>query len=391
MANQLHIAIIGYGIAGIATAIQLRRSGHLVEHFERADSVQPTGGGLLLHPPTLKLLQELGVLDRVLQRGAHVAHIHGETLHGRRLMSLRYADHAGPGFAIGTQRRALIDILGDADRGREQLRLAHRIVSVDPDQGSLRDGNQVEHGPYDLIIAADGANSSIRPLFPTLIGRDREYPWAALVCLVADPDSRVSDHLMQHFDTTRHVSFWPVGSNARDAPRLVNTSIKTTSVEATPGQTLDQWKPRMAALCPSLVPILDRAADDTPMWPYRYRDVSLHRCMIGRLVFIGDAAHSMSPQLGQGARMALEDARALSTSLEQASSPATALALFDQRRRAHVARYQRLSRWLTPLFQSESQVLSRFRDQLCATVSGFPWPNRKLLALLCDERSSQTG
>lgn len=94
----------------------------------------------------------------------------------------------------------------------------------------------------------------------------------------------------------------------------------------------------------------------------RYRDVVLHRSALGRLVFIGDAAHAMSPQLGQGVNMALMDAAALADSLGDHTTIEQALADYGRRRRSHVAVYQRLSRWVTPLFQSDRDSLAWLRD-----------------------------
>lgn len=84
-----------------------------------------------------------------------------------------------------------------------------------------------------------------------------------------------------------------------------------------------------------------------------YRDAVLDRWYRGRLVLAGDAAHSMSPQLGQGVNMALLDAMALRDALRSEASIEAALARYQAQRKAHVRLYQFWSRWLTPVFQSD--------------------------------------
>ena len=98
-----------------------------------------------------------------------------------------------------------------------------------------------------------------------------------------------------------------------------------------------------------------------------------------KLVFIGDSAHSTSPQLGQGANMALIDAFALASALNEARSVDDALAAYAKARRWHVRLYQALSYGFTPFYQSDSIVLPILRDNLVATVGRLP-PVQRLLA-----------
>ena len=98
-----------------------------------------------------------------------------------------------------------------------------------------------------------------------------------------------------------------------------------------------------------------------------------------RLAIIGDAAHSTSPQLGQGANMALLDAAALAHALETAAGLDDALGRYARARRLHVRLFQALSRAFTPFYQSDSMVLPFIRDRLVATVAKIP-PVPRLLA-----------
>lgn len=96
---------------------------------------------------------------------------------------------------------------------------------------------------------------------------------------------------------------------------------------------------------------------------------------------IGDAAHSTSPQLGQGANMALLDAAALANALARSPDIETALAAYVESRRRHVRLFQALSYLFTPFYQSDSTLLPLLRDRLVATIARVP-PAPQLLAAM---------
>ena len=112
------------------------------------------------------------------------------------------------------------------------------------------------------------------------------------------------------------------------------------------------------------------------------RVVGLRRPWRERMVFIGGAAPGMSPQLGQGVNMALLDAQALAVALAAKPNIADAFAAYARERTRHVAIYQRLSRWLTPRFQSDSRVLAPLRDTFFAPLGRLPYAKPQMLKIL---------
>ncbi|MBD4671506.1 FAD-dependent monooxygenase, partial [Xanthomonas citri pv. citri] len=103
-----------------------------------------------------------------------------------------------------------------------------------------------------------------------------------------------------------------------------------------------------------------------------YRDAVVTRWHRGRFVLAGDAAHAMSPQLGQGVNMALLDALAMRDALRVGADLDAALQHYQRERQAHVAIYHRWSRWLTPLFQSERDLWAHGRDLLLRPMGRVP-------------------
>ena len=109
-----HVAVVGYGTGGQGVALMLARDGHRVEVFERAPAPGPVGAGFLLQPVGLAVLWELGLLEAALAHGAPVARLHGETVAGRAVMDMRYAELEPRLYGLGLQRGALFELLDAA-------------------------------------------------------------------------------------------------------------------------------------------------------------------------------------------------------------------------------------------------------------------------------------
>jgi 2-polyprenyl-6-methoxyphenol hydroxylase-like FAD-dependent oxidoreductase len=99
-----------------------------------------------------------------------------------------------------------------------------------------------------------------------------------------------------------------------------------------------------------------------------------------RLVAVGDAFHAASPQLGQGANMAMLDARALAHALRTESDIGEALSTYASLRRGQLAFYQALSWGFTPFYQSDSTVLPPLRDWIVAPATRLPLARRLVAA-----------
>ena len=368
MSRALNIAIVGYGIAGIAAAINLRRAGHGIRHFERNDPPIASGAGMLLHPAAMRELEPLGVLPAAVERGAPIRRICAQTIHGRSLMDFRYGDVLDGQFALGIQRGTLHRLLASVDPGRDQVIAGRRIVSVEPDTGYLCDEEHVRHGPFDLIVVADGTYSQLRGQLIASTRHAREADSAALVGLLDDPRQLAGDRLAQHFDGTRHLSIWPAGcAFIGDSPRC-SIAINISLSEAEAFRDEHRRRELMTQLCPKLRELVHDGGEDISLRTFTYRDVELDQSCVGRVAIIGDAAHSMSPQLGTGAQLAMEDAAALTGALNQHADVCDALRAFMRTRTPQVRRHHLASRWLTPLFQSDNEAMAFLRDRVFAST-----------------------
>ncbi len=382
--TPLHVAIVGYGTAGQSAALMLARDGHRVEVFERAPEPGPAGAGFLLQPSGLQVLWESGLLDAAFAHGWCVRRLYGETPCGRAVMDMRYAGLDPRLFGLGMQRGALFSLLHEAVAGMVDLHAGHAIEAVSDDTRRVRDQHGRWHGPFDLVVIADGAGSRLRGVTEQ-VECDAVYPWGALWCLLPQADWAWGDELRQRYVAARKmIGMLPVGTRPGDAtPRLsFFWSLPVDDFEGWRARGLPAWREEVARLWPEAGDRLSGIADAAQLARAMYRDVTMRQWHRGRMVLLGDAAHAMSPQLGQGVNMALMDALALRDALRACADVRDALDAYQHDRRAHVRVYQFWSRWLTPLFQSNHDMVAKTRDVAFLPLGKLPGGRGHMLRVL---------
>ncbi len=373
----MKVGIVGCGTAGAAAAIMLARQGVDVSVFERVHEPKPVGAGIMLQPTGQAVLARMGLLQPIAERGARIDRLWFRTPSGRTIVDLQYAAIDRAWHAYGIHRGLLFDTLYTA---------ACREVKVSTGcemRGLRRDGAQTlylvckdgsERGPFDLIIVADGAVSELR----TAAGgtkRDAQYPWGALWFVADDPEGVYTRELYQiGVRSHRLYGVLPTGRGPHHDTPVVSLfwSLPVREVEAWRQTPLETWKAEVRALDPRIDLVLDKITDHSQVTFARYRDVQMTRWHDRGVVFIGDAAHATSPQLGQGANLALVDACVLADSIRISPSIDAALDLYASQRRKHLRFYQRMTRWLTPFFQSDHRLLGWLRDWTFPIANAIP-------------------
>ena len=147
-------------------------------------------------------------------------------------------------------------------------------------------------------------------------------------------------------------------------------------------QGLDCWKQAVIGYWPELEPLLHQFQVLDDLTFSQYNDTIMTLWHYDRLLFIGDAAHCTSPQLGQGANLALIDALTLSDCLQQTDDINAALKIFTEVRSKHIRFYQLASRLLTPFFQSDSKTAALIRDKNFGLLCKTPWVKTQMLRTL---------
>lgn len=384
----MKIAIVGYGTAGQASAILLSGQGHQVTVFEKSPSLGPVGAGFLLQPTGLAVLERMGLAGQALALGQRIDQLQGHTPRGRAVMDMRYTDRREGCFGLGMTRGALFELLRGAHADAPRVRTGVRITSYDDETHELLDDAGGFHGPFDLVVAADGAHSAVRPSCTGNVRRESVYRWGAVWCLLRIDDWAAPTTLLQRYAGTQAmIGMLPVGTRPGHDGRWVTFywSLPGDQVDAFDDAGVAAMKARVHGIWPEISPHLAHLEHAAQLNRARYRDVVLKAPHHARLVVIGDAAHAMSPQLGQGVNMALLDAAALADALAVHTDAEAALTAYRKQRHAHVRIYQRMSRWLTPLFQSGYTPLGWCRDAFFGPLGRAPGARGAMLSILTGE------
>jgi 2-polyprenyl-6-methoxyphenol hydroxylase-like FAD-dependent oxidoreductase len=384
--KSLHIGIAGAGPAGLAAALYLSRAGHRVEILERYERPAPVGSGLLMQPTGLTVLDDLGLFETIRALGSRIDRLHGaDARSGRTVLDVRYDAAPGGRYGLAVQRAALFGTLHNAVLAagisiRTGLPLAGTATTGDGVALIAATGDQV--GLYDLVVDASGARSPLiggSAVAPKV--RDLSYGafWATLDGGEARYDRTA---LSQRYDRAKvMIGVLPAGRAKPDERDCVAFfwSLKVADAEAVKAAGLERWKAVIRSYWPDCAPFLDQIHDWDQLTLARYAHRTARPPFDGNVVFIGDSAHSTSPQLGQGANMALLDAAALAYALSTAPDLASALRAYAASRRNHVLLFQALSLAFTPFYQSDSHAIAWVRDRLVSTVAKLP-PVQRLLA-----------
>lgn len=382
----MKIAIIGAGFAGLSASIGLH--GHDITLYEQALELKPVGAGLLIQPFGLSVLRRMGLDEGVIQAGDRIERLIGKTLASHTILNLQYNKYEQDFFGVGIHRGSLFRLLyHKAMNSHPKLVLqAHvcdlRDVHTQP-KVVLTDGSVSD--PYDLVIVSNGARSSLRALLP---GKkfEQEYPWGALWGVFENTGLDTSTLFQRYGGTTRLLGFLPCGDHPKTGKRSVSFfwSLRKTDHQALVAAGLDVFKDTLCTFEPDCQYLLSQMTSWEHFSFVSYTDVYLREWMEGKVLFIGDSAHGMSPQLGLGANMAIYDG--LLTGELLATGGLDGLRELATLRRKQNLFYHRLSRLMTPLFQSDHRLLGPLRNSTFPLLPHIPFIDRLMVETLYGTR-----
>lgn len=185
----------------------------------------------------------------------------------------------------------------------------------------------------------------------------------------------------------------PTGTSPADpTPRVsLFVSVRLDRVDALRARGLEALKDDCRRLAPMSEPVLGRITSFDELLVASYRDVRMDRLDFGRIAYVGDAAHAMSPQLGQGSNLALLDAMELARSLRTHGSVERALPAYSRARRSQLRFYQWMTRTLTPFFQGDSRLLGAVRDVFFPIGARLPIVRGEMIATMCGVKQGVVG
>ncbi|MEM8924083.1 MAG: FAD-dependent monooxygenase [Actinomycetota bacterium] len=327
--------VVGAGIGGLATAALLQRLGCRTSVIEqRAESVG-LGAGILLQPNGLAVLDALGAIDRLREGGTELRSLRllDERLHV--MGESRLPGGPSHGFGLVVSRHLLHQILLDIARScGVEIHHDHRLTGVEGEVESPRPLVADEHRPaVDLLVGADGQGSVVRGH----VDPEGTTPAAGRAYVRALVDWTCVEPLTGEYWTRRGIA----GIFACGDDRSYWYCTATPAIErAMEKGDLGDLRKRVAAAHPPLIQAVNALADTDQARIDRVVDVQATKLYRGSTVLVGDAAHAMAPNLGQGANSALVDAGVLASELHRRSAVSEALAAYDTRRHEVVRKVQ---------------------------------------------------
>ena len=354
--------ITGAGIGGLTAAIALRRAGLEVEVYERAPRLAEVGAGISLWVNALACLSALGLADEILRSSVAYDGAGLRTPDGARVgsVSVEHLKRRFPVPIVVLHRAELMDILHHAF-GTAQLHLGKTLVTFRDDGGSVHaefsDGTSANG---DVLVGADGLHSQVRS---TIHGnRPPRYAgctaWRGVVSFnqarVEATETWGRGNIFGQVPMSEGRVYWyatqngpPDGKNADEKAALLNLFGK--------------WHAPIPALLEAADPasILRNDIYDRP--PLRWWGR-------GRATLLGDAAHPMTPYLGQGGCQAIEDALALARALPSGKAVEEALRAYERARIPRSTMFVKRSKAVGRMAQAANPVLVALRNAVLRRV-----------------------
>jgi 2-polyprenyl-6-methoxyphenol hydroxylase-like FAD-dependent oxidoreductase len=335
MRQSRRAEVVGAGFAGLAAACALAQRGWRVRVHERADQLRTTGAGIYVYENGLRVLQALGAYEEA-TAGALVAHTREVRDHRNRLVSVHRWGAATRVFSI-VRQQVINALAAAAVRNGSEIVLNSEGVAATPEGAlRLRDGQRLQ---ADLIVAADGTNSQLRDTLG-LLARRKYMPDGCIRILMENTaEERESDGgtTIEYWSGSRRVLYTPCSPN--DLYVALTMLDGDVAARTTPIKQRD-WTRSFPHLEDLFERIGARGRYD------RFECIKLKRWSSGRVAVIGDAAHALPPNIGQGAGCGMMNGLSLAVYLDQHEEVSAALAAWEHKERPITDHTQRISVFL---------------------------------------------
>jgi 2-polyprenyl-6-methoxyphenol hydroxylase-like FAD-dependent oxidoreductase len=358
-AESVRAVVVGAGIGGLATAIAFERAGVEPIVLERAPQLHEAGFGLVLSANAVSALRSLGLRDGVAARGTRVQRAEIRNPRGDLLTRIDYEALGWETYGI---LRTELQQAMLAAVPAECLRLGTTCIGATEDGQAHLD--RADALVADIVVGADGIRSAVRQsLFgeePLRYGGHRA--WRAGTRF---DDERVRDRFVEVWGVGGGFGFGPAG-----AGRVYWYCFETVPEGApAPKRPRDEFLRRYGAWFDPIPALIESTDPDAIEPTFTYDRPPRRTWGRGRLTLLGDAAHPMKPNIGQGAAQALEDAVVLASSVAGSSDPEEALRDYERRRVRRANAVVRASRRAGRAAEVRSPLGARVRD---AVMKGLP-------------------
>jgi 2-polyprenyl-6-methoxyphenol hydroxylase-like FAD-dependent oxidoreductase len=333
MARARRAEIVGAGFAGLAAACALAQRGWSVRVHERASELRTTGAGIYVYENGLRVLEALGAYAYAVETApfAHTREVRDERNH---VVSVHRWDRSSRVFSI--VRQQVINALSAAARrhGAEIMTQSEAIAASPGGEVVFADGRRLQ---ADLVVAADGTNSKLRDSLG-LVARRKPLADGAIRLLIPmteeERTSRDAGTTIEYWSGSRRVLYTPCSQGQIYV--ALTMLDRDTIAKSVPLQQV-AW----IASFPHLADLIARLGEGGRY--DRFELIKLKRWSSGRVVVIGDAAHALPPNIGQGAGCGMMNALALAVFLDRDDDVRSALAAWERHERPLTDHTQRMS------------------------------------------------
>ncbi len=328
--------IAGAGFAGLTAACALAQRGWSVRVHERADALRTTGAGIYIYENGLRVLEAVGAYEAAI-KGAPLAHTREVRDHRNRLIAV----HRWTGSRVfSIVRQNVINALAAAAlrSGVEIVTNSAAVEATSDGELRLASGERIK---ADLIVAADGSNSRIRDSLGLLAIRKLLVDGCTRLLIEEQAAKRAPAEgatTIEYWSGSRRVLYTPCGET--QVYVALTMLDRDEAAKAVPVRK-DVWK----AAFPHLEALIDRFGPEARY--DRFELIKLRRWSAGRVAIVGDAAHALPPNIGQGAGCSMMNALSLAFHLDRETDLAPALAAWERDERPVTAHAQRVSYWLS--------------------------------------------
>ncbi|WJR79216.1 NAD(P)/FAD-dependent oxidoreductase [Bradyrhizobium sp. NP1] len=332
-----HAEIVGAGLAGLTAAAALCARGWTVRVHERAAEMRAVGSGLSIFENGLRVLKAIGAEEDAIRQARRGLERETRDAQGRTTSNVRYATRM---YEV-TREQVLAALANAAERAGAEIVTSSEVVSVDKRGAiTLATGATIK---ADLVIAADGVHSRMRDRLGVPCHRKWLADGAIRIMIPRTPAEVASP------DGAKNIEYWSghrrvlvAACSETELYVALTTLDRDYAAKSIP---IDKglWK----ASFPCLEGLIDRLDGDA-RWD-RFQVVKLPHWSRGRVAILGDAAHAMAPNLGQGGACAMMNALGLAVALDEESNVPDALNLWERRERPLTDHTQRLSTFYSAL------------------------------------------
>jgi 2-polyprenyl-6-methoxyphenol hydroxylase-like FAD-dependent oxidoreductase len=357
------VIIIGGGIGGVTAAIALKQTGLDVTVFERAEELREVGSGLPLWTNALRALRVIGLTDELEKLGVQVRSVRVTTWNGDTLTDTRNDKHLKKlgTITIVVHRAELLTLLLKT-LGEDNVQLGMTCIGFTQDatgvSARFANGQEVQG---DVLIGADGIHSVTRTqLFGLIKPRYVGYTcWRGLAHTTRTGLETWAWGKGCQFGITpmsQGRAYWFVQKYAPEGEADKPSGRKMGILEL-----FHDWHDPIPA-------VIEATAEADILRNDIYELQHLHQWSHGRVTLLGDAAHAMTPDLGQGACQAIEDAVALADCLKGTTNIAEALKNYEKRRVTRTNRITRMAHFTGQAVQWETPLLSVPRNIIIKNI-----------------------